>query len=203
MSIRFNTLSSFELVSLMDRHLKPHYDKLHEALGSLVREWAWLEHAVSGLIFDLAAISSKAFYEDHDIGAFYTAVASNIDLRAASAIARGLAFASKDETNQFDDIEAALNLINNELRNLRNRYVHDQWMVAAHDRIVKFQKGTKLPREAGSGERTLSLTTHEHFSSVTEIEAVVTRVHNARIWLNRISDDLQEVYRRKYPDAEL
>lgn len=186
----------------MDAHLKPHYVELHRALGYLVHEWAWLESQVTRLMFDLAALHSKQFYDDDGVGNFFTTVSANIDLRSSVAIVKALAFGIGEERTVFNQLEPLLNEIAVDLRNKRNRFVHDQWAVLAHDHIVRFEKGTKLPKEPGTGERRLNLGSQEQFASVAEIEAVAVRVHNTRIELMNLGEELQEAYRRKYPAEE-
>lgn len=186
----------------MDAHLKPYYAELHRALGYLVHEWAWLESEVTRLMFDLAALHSKQFYDDDGVGNFFTTVSENIDLRSSIAIVKALAFELGDNQAVFNQLEPLLNEITVSLRNKRNRFVHDQWVVLAHDLIVRFEKGTKLPKEPGTGERRLSLGSQEKFASVTEIEAVAIRVHNVRIALMNLGENLQETYERKYPAKE-
>lgn len=187
----------------MDSHLQPHYEKLYLALGRLVHEWAWLESSVNHLLFDLAALHSDQFYKGHGASHVITSVLSNIDVRSCVGIVRALAFTIGDEGRDFFyRLEPTLNLILNELRNKRNRFVHDQWAVIASDRIVRFQQGTRIPKAPASGERTLLLGNQETFSSIDEIAAVAIDVHNARIKLINFSDELQEMYQRKYPDEE-
>lgn len=186
----------------MDRFLKPHYEKLHEALGDLVREWAWLEEGVVHLIFDLAAVGSRSFYEDQNVAAFCTIVASNIDLRTSINIAKALAFSVREEIGNFEQIEKTLNEINNDLRNERNRFVHDQWMVSYSDRIVRFRKGTRIPRQPGSGERKLELSSAERYGSINHIQRLAVRVREVRSLLNDFSEICQEAYRQKFPDEE-
>lgn len=185
----------------MDPHLKPHYEKLYSALGHLVHEWAWLESSVNHLLFDLAALQSDQFYKDLGASHVITSVLSNIDIRSCVGIVQALAFTIGDEGRAFfHRLEPTLNLISNELRNKRNRFVHDQWAVLASDRIVRFQQGTRIPKAPGSGERTLQLGGQETFASIDEIAAVALDVHNARVKVARFSNELQEMYRRKYPD---
>lgn len=154
------------------------------------------------MMFDLAAVHSQQFYDDPGVGTVFTVISSNTDLRTNIGIVKALAFKIGDGQTIFDRLEPLLNEIGNELRNKRNRFVHDLWLVSNADRIVRIEMGTRLSRVPGSGERVLELSKHEEFTSLSEIDAVALQVHGARVQLLNFSDELQEFYRQRYPEEE-
>lgn len=153
-------------------------------------------------MFSLAALHSKQFYEDEGVSDFFHAVAANVELRSKVAIIKALAFGRGHQPAIFNRLEPVLNEISVELRNKRNRFVHDTWVVLEENLILRHERGTKLPRSPGTGERTLALTTSERFTSISDIQAVATRVEQVRIDLIEIEEALEELYRQKYPDEE-
>lgn len=168
--------------------------QLHEALGCLVHEWSWLEASVGGLLYDLAAIHSDCFYKVDGAGLVFTTMLTNSNMKSNIANIRALSYEAAEPSDLFERLSPLLNEISNELRNKRNRFVHDRWLVLSSQRIIRIQDGTSILRAPGSGERTLTYHQQEEFASIEEIRATAVRVHNIRMLINEVQDELQEIH---------
>lgn len=175
------------------------FDDLHRAIGRVVYEWAWLENDVACLVFDLCALHSPAFYRDPGAARVATAMNADLDLRANIAVAKTLAHQVSDRPGFFERIETALNIVNNELRNERNRYVHDIWHLIG-DQPFRYKAGAAIRRQKGSGDSVLEFGTRKTFSSVTEADAFADAIHSKRVDLINLSEEAQGLYRARYPD---
>ncbi|WP_305097397.1 hypothetical protein [Croceibacterium aestuarii] len=177
-------------------------EDLHRAIGRVVYEWAHLEDGVDALVFDLAAILTRAFYDERGAGLAYMLLTSNLDLRANIATAKALALqAAEDLPDLFVELDPVLNNIEGELRNERNRFVHDRWIIL-NEKIVRVKAGSKISRERGSGQHRLDIGTIKEFAQLSEVESVADHIAETRHAIFRFQDQLQEAYRQKFPPEE-
>ena len=177
-------------------------DDLYRAIGRVVYEWALLEDLVDALVFDLTAICSRRFYEDDDIQAPYILMSSNLDLRANISTAKALALhIEEDVPDLFSRLEPVLNRIENEIRNERNRFVHDRWTLWG-DKIVRAKAGTKISREPATGHPKLDIGSVKEFAQMSDVEAVADHIFAQNILIQKVREELQEAYRQKYPVEE-
>lgn len=177
---------------------KDPYDELYHAIGMVVYEWAWLESEVAALVFDLCAIHSSAFYDDQGADAAFFAFHANIDLRSNISVAKTLAFQSDFEAGLFEKTENILNRIGNDLRNERNRYVHDIWYVVEGS-ATRMQAGTRITRIKGSGAPSLATVKTQRYDKVEDVRAFANKIIEIREELRDLSSSAQEFYRKKYP----
>ena len=177
------------------------YDVLYRAIGRAVYEWAWLENEVSAFVFDLCAIHSRAFYEDKGVGVVASAYHVNAELKANIAVAKALAHELSEIPDFFARVESTLNPINNELRNERNRYVHDRWHVAG-DEAFRYKSGSVIRREAATAQTILEHATRKHFESIGEVEAFADRLVEQRRMLMELSQEARDIYLLRYPERE-
>lgn len=177
------------------------YDDLYLAIGRVVYEWSWLEQDIAALIFDLSAIHSRQFYEDDGVGVVSEIFAEDIDLRTNISIAKSLAKQVVEHPDLFDRVEAILNTVNAELRNERNRYVHDTWFVLGK-KPIRYKRGTSIRKVPPSGEKALELGAQKVFESFEEVSKLADAIHEARNAVIDASEHARKIYRLKYPPEE-
>lgn len=176
------------------------YDDLFCAVGRVVYEWSWLENDVAALVFDLSAIDMPSFYSSFEGDALVNALSANLDLKANIAIIKTLAFAIDDQSDFYTRVERVTNFIGNELRNTRNRYVHDRWHINT-GKVIRYKSGTVIKREPSSGKRLISYGSTEEYASVSEVDAFAEKIHLARRDIMRLSEEAQSLFRQKHPYA--
>ncbi len=128
------------------------------------------------------------------------ALSANLDLKANMAIIKTLAFAIDDSSDFYTRVEHVTNLISNELRNTRNRYVHDRWHMTS-GKVIRYKSGTVIKREPSSGKRLISYGSTEDYASVTEVDAFAEKIHLARRDIMQLSEEAQNLFRQKHPYA--
>lgn len=102
-------------------------DQLLHAIGEAAYRWVHLEEFVGGII--LHAAQCLDCYFDHDPAWQVTFVlVVNMDFRARVNAAKALVHLV-DEEGLYEQDKVVLDRISNDLRNQRNRYLHDQWFV--------------------------------------------------------------------------
>lgn len=141
-SIRRNTLSGLGSGLVMVGRLKaklldPALAEYHLALGVICREWAQLETVINWCLCDLV--------DGHKIGLEYIFAPLAVrDEMASIKIAATFARKGQRWTNSVVD---AVNYIDNTLRPIRNRYVHDNWFRDLDPkRVYRMERSVKLQR---------------------------------------------------------
>jgi hypothetical protein len=131
-------------------------EALAECVGMVTIKWGVVEGAVKALIYDLASYISPAIDSGGDDVTFQILLTllENMELRAAIANAKALAYEVKDIPGFYDRVEELLNRIDNQHRNERNRYMHDQWHLTGPI-IQRVKRGTTVQRKQGSGEKVM------------------------------------------------
>ncbi|MBX7514828.1 hypothetical protein K3179_09760 [Qipengyuania sp. GH38] len=177
------------------------YNALYAALGQVVYEWAWLEDDVASLIIALTNVQSKHLMQDQGFGKFLLAVDANVDLRTNIQIAKALTRYVETDTDFRGRADKTLNFIGNELRNDRNRYIHDLWYVAG-ERFMRLKKGTTVKRVKGSGEVKVDLRSITEFQTLGDVKALVTRIQKERRNLGILHGELGDLFTYLYGDEE-
>jgi hypothetical protein len=88
-----------------------------EALGELVMQWSFMESAVSSFLRALLNVDDNTA----------RAVFGDLDIRDRIQIAKTLGFLRQQDISWYADLKEVLDLIDNELRTTRNRFIHDLW----------------------------------------------------------------------------
>lgn len=134
-------------------------------IGRLCMAWADLETAIGILMVDLLEPAHVAAQ---------MALMTNMDIRDRIATTLPLALVSKPDDRWFSVLQSCLNRINNDIRNERNRMVHDSWVQLRDRTMARFRPNASVIRPQS---RTLSLTTGEIVPvAVAEIATLVQRV---------------------------
>ena len=181
--------------------MNENYDDLYRAIGRVVYEWAWLENAIASLVFDLSALQSPNFYEDAGVGRVATVFNANLDVRTNITIAQNLAHDVRDTPGFFEKVEAALNPIANEMRNERNRFVHDSWFVTG-GRPHRIKTGSRVRRESGSGAVSVELNHVKTFEAIADVHAFADRIHRQHMVVINLGDEAQALFQQRYPEVE-
>lgn len=167
-------------------------EALAECIGMVSLKWSAVEGGVKTLIYDLAAFLSPAFEDQDDEEPFQILLAmlQNMDIRAAIANAKALAYEVKGIPDFYDRAETILNRIDNQHRNERNRYIHDQWQLTGPI-IHRIKRGTSIERKAGSGEKIMRhRTVAKYLGPFKLIDFTKTLEEEARL-LNQLGEELR------------
>jgi hypothetical protein len=96
----------------------PSLNKLALVIGHLCIKWAWIEEVLDTFIGNYAPLAE---------GHIQHAITSNLDIRNKIQILKALAFERSQSDEWFDNLSLLLNIVDNELRPERNKYVHGHW----------------------------------------------------------------------------
>lgn len=150
----------------------------------------------------MCSVASDNFYTDAGVSNSYALLSANLDLRGTINSAKALALSiCTDNPILFSRLEPLLNRIDNELRNERNRFVHDRWIVAG-DKIVRLKTGTKISRLPSTGNIRLETETKREFATISDVSEVASRIADANRQVADLSEQIQETYRQKYHPEE-
>jgi hypothetical protein len=115
------------------RRIIPKFEEHATALGYLCLEWARLERHVHDLIQDIVGLDDN--------------IADSIiptDFREKLAALKNLAFLKKTSIEWFVSVSSLIDRIDQEVRPLRNRFVHDYWLPFLNDHPTKRQFRTRV-----------------------------------------------------------
>jgi hypothetical protein len=170
-------------------------DTLASLIGHIVLDWNDLEVQVKALVYLLAVYHSEHFDSEEGFHVAFVMM-GNSDLRSLIATAKALAFGVND-SKFYDKAEKVLNFIDNDLRNERNRCIHDLWNVGGNT-TTRLKHGASVRKVPGSGERKLELQTIREYGSRRELEQLLLDIHEAddvidslNVRLNIITRDLE------------
>jgi hypothetical protein len=156
------------------------------ALGHVCIAWGQLELHLDMLLKDLLFAEPPG---DPASGAKWTAakcVTTNADMRDKIQIAIALGYLRRPNEEWFDKLKQCLDLIDNDLRNERNRMLHDVWLLhmvvphGAEDVLRKRIQGSKV-RKPQAFQRELVIGDEIPVTS-DEIGSFVTRFTMPSIW---------------------
>jgi hypothetical protein len=134
------------------------YAEIARVIGEVCLSWSDIEEVVRDISLHLAAYLDRAFDEESKISLLLIPI-TQMDIRGKIATAKALAhLPNNPKTPDFYDRAATLlNHVDNELRNERNRYVHDAWR-AEGAALTRIHSGPKVSRPTAH-MRILSLET--------------------------------------------
>ena len=159
--------------------VNPIIPRIEAAIGQTCYWWSRIEHLVHDLCLHLASCLSVDFDQSVTRVPLHIAL-TNMDLRQRIATAKALASQAPTANATFyDRLERLMNRVDNELRNERNRYVHDLWAIGDDEKTIeRFQQRTIVTRPQ-SRQRELSIGTTKPYASLVEVEAFVLQLEQA------------------------
>lgn len=114
-------------------------------IGNLCICWSRLELECTMLLLTLM----------QPVGSFEAMIPlTNMDFREKLASITALGFHKKPSADWFTELREVVNDLDNNLRPLRNRYVHDHWLAGGDQGVIKFSMKTSVYYEQA---RTLAL----------------------------------------------
>ncbi len=146
--------------------------------------WGNIELTLQSLCVNLARFNGKEL-DSEPVWNVLDTILSHMDLRQRIAVAKVLAAQGVDP-DLYGQIERLLNTIDNDLRNERNRFVHNHWRLEG-DSIVRRRHGARVTRPQS---RTLAIhqSTDRRYDSVAQIAEFTARVastHDQLVALER------------------
>lgn len=140
------------------------------AIGALCMSWSLMEAMLGELVRVLLNL---------ELGQESESVSGNIDCRDQVQIALAVGFLKKIDDKWFEELKIVLDLIDNDLRNKRNRYVHDLWTFDVTTYVVqKVQWKTVIKRP--QARKALELTTlHKTDVSVDDVWSASNAISDA------------------------
>ena len=198
LSMRLSTSSGVGFgASTMQVSSEP-LDQVAAAIGRSVYWWGSIEIALRRLCVNIARFRDLSFTGAKAREALEISL-SHCDTRQRIATAKALAFEAMDG-DTYDEIEQLLNVIDNQLRQKRNRFVHDEWEIDG-DEIVQRKHGA-IVQNVQSRERKMFWSKDQRYSSVEEVHAFASDVHQALRDLEALDRDLDEMFREIWPPEE-
>lgn len=154
-----------------------------EQLGVAVIAWGWLEHVTQNLVALLMALDRNEA----------NAALGHLDIKDHVNILKTLGFLKKPNDPWFAELEQFLNHVDNDLRAVRNRMIHDVWgndsvNVLRIDPAMKLRRPQSFQRELQRDAKAIS---------ASEIAVFTSDVFDAR----RQAVDLHKRYVEHYSAA--
>jgi len=142
------------------------------AIGYVCIDWAWLELAVDAFVAQLMGLPIGSI--EHRVSSAST------DFRAKLEILKALAHEKQLSADWFVEVEKVVNAIDNDIRPLRNRVVHDLWHAGKDGSPTRAFSRNKLARPQSHAP--LELSTFEicpmTSDQVEEISKKIARATN-------------------------
>lgn len=185
----------------------PGYYPLFEKIGEVSSLWATVEADLRGFVFDLSCWHDGRFLDSEasadQAGAFVCLITAfgHMDSRALVATAKVLAHWVSEPEGFYERSEPILSLFDNDLRNRRNRYIHDNWILWG-DKIKRFRSGSIIRREKGSGKRKFDFSPTEEFSSLEEIGDLASEIRRALLALDELAQEIRDAAYEKWQPQE-
>jgi len=138
------------------RSFQPDFGDRAKALGTVIMLWREIEHAMDGFI---ERLSGDGMAQMH-------LVLGTINLREKTQILKVFAFYCLigSDKEVFEELKTILNEIDNEMRVIRNRLIHDH-LVGDDDGAVLTNRIPKFKREKATGKLTLDVGSHTPMSA--------------------------------------
>jgi hypothetical protein len=175
------------------------YEKLESAISKASIRWIRLEEMLRDLIITLSMYIHPAFEEREPMFVIGD-ITSNTGVRGLVASAKALAHRVDDPKDFYDRLEPLLNLIDNDYRAERNRFMHDEWIILPNT-VNRYRRGSVVKRPQ-SHQRELTNRTKRQFESMTEIEGFADKLDDALSQLHHFDNELLRVLDRTRPHPE-
>lgn len=179
------------------------YEKLYARIGEVASLWASLEQSLRALLHDLATLQNPIFSHPDDDSAFIVAItmAGHMDARQLIASAKVFAhWASADINGFYGKATRLLSNIDNDLRNQRNRYVHDQWYIMG-DRIGRIQGGSIVKNEPSTGEPKYQYHRDTRYQNLEATGQLAKDIRAAILALDEMAQEVRDAALAKWPQV--
>lgn len=173
-------------------------DQVATEIGRSSYWWANIEHTLQSLCVNLARFADEDL-DSEPVWSVLGTILSHMDVRQRVAVAKVLAAQSVDP-DLYGQIERLLNTIDNDLRNERNRFVHDHWNTDG-DAIGRRKYGARVTRPQS---RTLAITqsTDRMYDDVAEVAQFSGRVASAFDKLTTLDRELVDLHDEIWPSSD-
>jgi hypothetical protein len=196
-SIVRNTSSSLGTVFSM-RIPSETMDQVATEIGRSSYWWGNIEYTLQSLCVTLARFSGEEL-DSEPVWVVLATVLSHMDARQRIAVAKVLAAQGVDP-DMYAQIDRLLNFIDNDLRNERNRFVHDQWQLET-DGIVRRKHGARVTRPQ-SRQLAIHQATDKKYRDVHEVAEFATRVGDTLMKLVKLEAELEELHEETWPHEQ-
>jgi hypothetical protein len=167
----------------------PQLESVTRAIGYICVFWGWLEGAVDALLITLLPLE-KITVTPEEVKRIADAIVASLDMRDKIRILRAVAFVRKIDAKWFKRLMAVLDLVDNDLRMKRNRYVHDVWS-APRGRLRYTTRQTKFKKPQAF---VLELVTEEHTHvKMKDVWGLGDKIVRAMIKLTRLEIEYREL----------
>jgi len=172
-------------------------ESITRAIGYICIFWAWLEDTLDQFILDLSPLDDLRLTKN-ELEKIPHILASAGDIRDKIRVLRALAFLRKWEEPWFDKVNKILTDVDDRIRPLRNRFVHDRWLAPRG----KLQYRTRTVRITKPQSFARVLVTEQHTPvRMKQIWDLGKSILNAQIKLIGLSIEHAEI--QKLVDAEV
>ena len=103
-------------------------NRVHAEIGKVCSRWAELEFLTTETIHALAALCHDSFVE-HTPRAVVEMIVTHSDIRTRISVAKVLVEAAGLKNDLGERLVTLLNVIDNDYRLERNRFIHDEWVI--------------------------------------------------------------------------
>jgi hypothetical protein len=149
------------------------FEAVFSTIGEVCAIWAEIDFYVGELLHDLYAYHDAGRMTQTGSDALGVIIRS-MDIRQKADAVRALSLAVKEDPDFFEDTKSAMKEITEELRNARNRLVHDDWVHDAQGGIVQTQYVAKV-RRPRPREWALQLRQETEHEDASQLEAHLNR----------------------------
>jgi hypothetical protein len=115
------------------------FEALTGVLGAAIISWSHCEEATEHLLRDLLVFNNLE-------KATADIIAATLDLKARCSLSLALAYRLKIPHDLMDRLATAINAVQNDARNTRNRIFHDSWLLNKGEIHKRTSTGPKLTR---------------------------------------------------------
>ncbi len=175
----------------------PQLEAAAQAIGYVCIYWTWLEDAINLAIDKMVPLDSLTILE-RERTEIVTIISTMGDMRAKMTALRAIAFIRKHDDAWFDKIDKLLAHIDGDLRQARNRFVHDHWtsqkrLLQRRTRVTKIVKPQAFMKHL--------VTEHSTKVGVKEIWDTGKAIIKAEIALTKLLIEYDEV--KSYISAQV
>jgi hypothetical protein len=154
-------------------------DSCAMAIGYVCIEWGLLEGTFDRFMRQLFGWSHRD----------ETTHILNMNIRQSEKITiiRAVGTAQSPSLDWLERLTRTLTTIDNDIRPLRNRFVHDMWLISQHEPLLRRTRTTKISRPQARQIEVSAFS--DRSTQVSEILDLVTKIREASEELNRLADD--------------
>lgn len=166
-----------------EKRIRKRHHKLQdhsEQIGRMCVLWSGLEFDIALFLSTLTKIGNKTIKN---------VLIGSLDMRGKIQALKTIGFDQQPNEKWFGDLDTLIGTINNELRNERNRMVHDFWITylddAGEEEINRVNLKASINRAQGSGDKSLQLSDTRPVSS-EDVSTLCEKIIQANAQLNSL-----------------